>query len=239
MNIKKLLEYSKIDAERREEIKRFQKLEVVEEYHKKSVIIKKARMAIEKLNKDAEEIIKQMQSVSKRYSDVLAQIEEAEKYLDSIQDESEADFYIKNIGNYISTLDRLAEEAKKINEKIVNQRTNCETFMNAGKVATQEAKAIQGEYKEASSVSKKICEEFDKKLEAIAKEIDKEDLDKYKLVASENKYPPIHVLTTKYCYCTMEMPVSVIQRVKSAGWGICPDCGRILISEEMRDNSEK
>lgn len=232
MNIKKLLEYAKVDEERRAEISRFSKIPVVDEYRKKTLIVKKAKAGIEKLNKEAEDLLKQMQSIMNRYSEVLAQLEETEKYIDCIQSESEADFYSKNISSAMAFLDRLTDEAKKVNEKIVSQRTNCSALMSAGKVATKEAKDLQAGYKKEQNNSKQILDEIDQRLLAIAKDIDKEVLEKYKLAVCELKIPPIHILTDHYCRCTMEMPVSVIQKVKSQGWGVCPDCGRILISEE-------
>lgn len=232
MNIKKLLEYSQVDKERRDELVRFSKIKVVEEYRNKSLIVKKAKAGIEKLNKDAEDLLKQMQSVTNRYNEILAQLEETEKYLENIQSEGEAEFYSKNLTNTVSTLERLAEEAKKVNERIISQRKNCEALMKAGKDATKEAKDLQAEYKKEQNNSKQILDRIDQRLAEIAKELDKDDLEKYKLVVSESKYPAIHILTDKYCRCTMEMPVSVIQKVKAQGWGLCPDCGRILISEE-------
>lgn len=233
MDIKKLLEYQSIDVERRNEIKRFQSLDVVKGYNKQRLIIQQATAAVSKLNKDAEETVKQMNSVTERYLEVVELIKDAEKNLEHIEDENEADFYIKNISNYVATLERLADEAKKVSEKIVKQRADYAKFMDAGKNATQEAKKMQDEYKVELDKSKAVRAVFEAKLAVLAKSINPEDLARYNQIAKDDKYPPIHILKNNYCFCRIEMPGSITQKVKSEGWCICPDCGRILVSENI------
>lgn len=233
MDIKKLLEYQSIDVERRNEIKRFQGLDIVKNYNKQRLIIQQATAAVSKLNKDAEETVKQMNSVTERYLEVVELIKDAEKNLVDIEDENEADFYIKNISNYVASLERLAEEAKKVSEKIVKQRADYNKFMDAGKNATQEGKKMQDEYKAELDKSKAVRAGFEAKLTALAKNINPEDLSRYNQIAKDDKYPPIHILKNNYCFCRIEMPGSITQKVKSEGWCICPDCGRILVSENV------
>lgn len=232
MNIKNLLEYAKVDNEFHSGVKAFQKLPIVKEYNANRNLINKAMQAIEKLNKDAEDTIKQMNSVTSRYNEVLTHIQDTEACLMQIEDENEADYYIKRINSYISTLTQLASEAKTISEKIVSQKEQYKKLMDAGKNATKIVKEKKAEYMVCLEEHKKFRTEYESKLETLAKGLTPEELAKYKQVAKDDKYPVIHVLHENYCYCRIEMPGSVTQKVKAQGWGICPDCGRILISED-------
>ncbi len=239
MNIKKLLEYAKVDNEYHSGVKAFQKMPIVKEYNTNRSLINKAMQAIEKLNKEAEDTVKQMNSVMARYNELLTHIQDTEACLKQIEDENEADYYIKRINSYISTLNQLASDAKMISEKIVTQKEQYKRLMETGKAATKIVKDKTKEYAACLEEHKKFRSEYDAKLEALGKDLDTEELEKYRQIAKDDKYPVIHVLRENYCFCRIEMPGSVTQKVKSQGWGTCPDCGRILISEDEYNKATK
>lgn len=234
-----MLEYAKVDAALREDFKEFQKLQVVKDYNSNRNTINKATQAIEKLNGEAADTVKQMNSITARYNETLTHIQDTEAYLKHIEDENEADYYIKLINSYISTLTQLAADAKLVSEKIVAQKEQYKKLMDAGKNATKVVRELKNEYAVLLDEHKKLRAEYDAKLAIIAKDIEPDDLARYKQVAGENKYPVFHVLRENYCFCRIEMPGSVTQKVKAQGWGICPDCGRILISEEEYQKAVK
>ena len=101
MDIKKMLEYQSIDVKRKEEIRRFNKLKVVEDINKAHAIITKAKQALDKLNKEIEDLVSQLNSISSRYKDQFDLLKDTEANLYHIADENEADFYIKTINALI------------------------------------------------------------------------------------------------------------------------------------------
>lgn len=236
MDIKKMLEYQSIDVKRKEEIRRFNKLKVVEDINKAHAIITKAKQALDKLNKEIEDLVSQLNSISSRYKDQFDLLKDTEANLYHIADENEADFYIKTINGYIQTIETLAQEAKRLSEKISNNKTNRDNCMATGKKANTEFLKLKEEYDQEAKKTKEIRGEFEEKLAKIG--LSNEDLEIYKQVAGENKYPVLHVLRDNYCFCRIEMPGSVTQKVKASGWCICPDCGRILISEDAYEKAK-
>ena len=89
---------------------------------------------------------------------------------------------------------------------------------------------------EKMKISDLLREEIEKRLKAIAKDVEKEFIDKYIALKKDKKIPAFVKFDSKVHMCSgcnMELSADTLSKLKKQGdWTECPNCGRILFIED-------
>lgn len=232
MNLKGLLEYQKIEAEMAALNRKFNDEPVVKNYKLLSKRVKDAGVDLDRANADSQEMISIIQSLSDRYQEAMRQLVENQGNLDHIEDEKEADFYIKNVEKLIAVLNALANDIAQANkrvEEIKKQYTNAYTTQQDG---LNKARGLSEEYKRVSDSYKPAIIELQKRQRVAQEGIAAEDMKRYMNLRNSGVKNPLVMVRGNSCGgCFMQVDDSNLSDLDREGYVICPNCGRILYKE--------
>lgn len=234
MNINDLLNYARIDAEMTRLSKAFSEEEAVKTYKLLAARYKEATELITRMNAEAEDIIKQIGGLQERYNDAMAELAEYRQNAASIEDENEADFYSKNVEKLIAVLGALSTEIAALSKRIadIRQQTGkASSVVAETRRRLPEAKKL---YDDKTAEYRPKTEDIRKRLAEAAKAADLgEVLAIYQNLKKSNVKMPIRPISDGVCGgCSMGVDSNTISTIKTTGYVLCPNCGRILYSVE-------
>lgn len=236
MKFDKILEYQEVDKEMTAIEQSFFKNEIYKNFTNNQNKLKAAAQKMEKITQEAWELSQGASKYKEKTENIKKQIDELFSVVDEIEDISEAEHYIKLINSLSDSLALLEKEAEKDKAHGTKINTEWNEILKIGQDLTKTVKQIKPEYDKIYEDVKRQREEIEKRLKAIAKDVEKEFIDKYIALKKDKKIPAFVKFDSKVHMCSgcnMELSADTLSKLKKQGdWTECPNCGRILFIED-------
>ena len=161
--------------------------------------------------------------------EVQPQIEALASQLEKATDQKTADEIIQKllaIRAKIVDVDKKAGKDKIAGESCLAGYAEAQSRGMRAREVHADAKAKVDAKKKENSVQIDVLTNQITKLE---KQVDKVFLDRYKILASDKKFPPLVPISEKSCGgCGMQMSISCIATVEKEEYGKCDNCQRMV-----------
>ena len=223
-NIEKLLAAQKIDKERLRLIHNLEKGKVKVELDKTMQMINDSKACLLQLESEAKALQENYQKIAKIVSDTLAQV----KQTNSTKSED-----LELYSSYLSKLSMLEGQLSDIERRIMQKTA---TFKNT----TVDVAKASAMFKNISKMYEDAKAEGAPKILALEKEfnekvqgVDEKLLIKYRAIrkgkGNDVKDVVVPLTVDNRCQgCFMDVPVAMVNKIKTNGWTSCDECGRII-----------
>ncbi len=230
MNIDKILEYQSVDAELIKVEIDFRGLQICREYNAAVNNFKDAQAGVIKLTNEAEDMVKQIETLAEQYKKFNSQLLDAERESEDIADLKQADFYSRNLEKLMGDMQNLSKQMSVLSTKVDEHRKGYEKALKQGKEAKQKGIELSPLFQKAREDIKPIIEELNKKLAALGRGVEAKTLTHYKQLRAAKKIPAVVPLHGEASCggCFMEMAGNAIVKLKADGFIECPNCSRII-----------
>lgn len=229
MELSAMLAYQSIDKELAKLQSEVMKSPSAREYMTSKHALSVAQEQVLKQNRDAGELIKQMESLIAEYEALEKELKESEEAVPEVADVTGADFFDRNVQKILQQLKNLSSEIAKVSSKIVELNQAHAASMAAGKSAKQKYTAVKGAYEAEVEKLRPAAEELKKKLLEAEKSCSKEFLDSYQRLKKSKVFPVIVPLSGSSCGgCFMELEGDALAALENSPFVFCPSCGRML-----------
>lgn len=223
-NIQKLLSAQKIDKERLQLIQSLEKGKVKTELDKTTQMINNSKACLLQLESEAKVLQDNYQKISKIVSETLASVEKA-----SIKKSEDLELY----SNYLSKLSMLESQLADIERRITQKTTTFKnTTMDVAKASSM-LKNISKMYEDAKNAGAPKLQELEKQFNEKVHGVDEKLVTKYRAVrkskGSDTKDVVVPLTGDNRCQgCFMDVPVAIVNKIKTNGWATCDECNRII-----------
>lgn len=225
--IEKLLNAQKIDNQR---LQKEREIEMIK--HKTLKAAKdfnEARVQLDQLETDAQNLQKDYQTAAKNVEEILTELEKAQK--DQCED---ASFFesLKTDLNYYSS--RLSGIAEKILEKCKIYKTKLPEAEKSRNDCNQLKQAYAEKKKTVDPETQSLEKQFNEAVQGINDELIKTYRTVRKSKGNDGKNVVVPLIAGNQCEgcCKdghfMDVSVATINKIKTNGWAVCEECGRIL-----------
>jgi len=223
-NIEKLLAAQKIDKERLQLIQSLEKGKVKTELDKANQTISNSKNSLLQLEAEAKGLQDNYQKLAKLVADTLAQVEKANN-----GHSEDLDLY----NELLLKLTKLEGQLSEIERRIV-QKTNTfkATSLDVAKASAM-LKNISKMYEDTKNNNAPKIQTLEQEFNEKVKGVDEKLLAKYRAIrkSKEGDIKDVVVPLTgdNRCQgCFMDVPVAMVNKIKTDGWAICDECGRII-----------
>lgn len=223
-NIEKLLAAQKIDKERLQVIQNLEKGKVKTELDKATQTINNSKDSLLQLEAEAKTLQDNYQKLAKIVADTLAQVEKA-----NAGHSEDLDLY----NELLLKLTKLEGQLSEIERRIV-QKTNMfkTTSLDVAKASAM-LKNISKMYEDAKSASAPKIQTLEQEFNKMVQGVDEKLLTKYRAVRKSKgddiKDVVVPLTVDNRCQgCFMDVPVAMVNKIKTNGWTTCDECGRII-----------
>ncbi|MEG1662481.1 MAG: C4-type zinc ribbon domain-containing protein [Clostridia bacterium] len=236
MKFDKILEYQKIDSDLislENEVAKSKERSLLATAKAK---IDSATESIGRLSTEANELLLGYTKLKARIDSLKAKLDEFDGIIDEVDEASEADYYIKQVGGIADEIASLERDAQKDAYHIDEVGENYKRTWDAGMKASENYKQIRGDYDNFVAERQPKVKEINAKLNALKADIPQTLLDIYYAHRQAKKLPAFveydaKTSTCKGCY--MEVANDTKSKLKNPGDYVeCPNCRRILFIAE-------
>ncbi|MCM1404481.1 MAG: C4-type zinc ribbon domain-containing protein [Prevotella sp.] len=223
-NIEKLLVAQKIDKERLQMIQGLEKGKVKMELDKANQTINNSKASLLQLESDAKTLQDNYQKIAKIVADTLAQVDKA-----NTNQSEDLELY----SNYLSKLSMLESQLSDIERRIGQKSAAFKTTTVDVAKASAVLKNISKKYEDAKGAGAPKIQALEQQFNDKVQGVDEKLLAKYRAVrkskGSDTKDVVVPLTVDNRCQgCYMEVPVAMINKIKTDGWTTCDECGRII-----------
>lgn len=193
------------------------------------MVVKKAQEKSAQLEKRAEVMLKDFESLKKTYQDNMAQVQKfISKNLESVS--------AKDLDNIISASNAIINNLGVLEKKLFLEAENFNIALNEFDQAKKQYGAARAKYTEHKQVYDSLLKQKEpeiaaikKELETLEKGIEPKLLTKYKQLRADRLFPAFVKLIDKSCGgCRMELSAAEVEKVKNNGYMECDNCHRII-----------
>ena len=224
-NIEKLLAAQKIDKERLQLMQNLEKSKVKVELDRAKQTIENSKNALLQLESEAKGLQENYQKFAKLVSDTLAQMEKAQK-----SNSEDADLY----DEFLSKLTKAESQLSEIERRIA-QKTNAfkTTTMDVAKNSAM-LKNLTKMYEDAKNALMPKLQVLEKQFDEKVQGVDEKLVAKYRAIRKskagdiKDVVVPLMAGDNRCQGCFMEVPVAMVNKIKTDGWATCDECGRII-----------
>ncbi len=228
----KILEYQKIDGDLLQIEKKIKASNAQKVIDRENNITNDSRNKMKELDKKAEQLLKEFNSLREIMNDNVKNVEILEKQKVEMQDKVRVKTLYDNIKKVNNNLGVIENRLKTLTTAIDNV---LKAFNNARKtieVSKEKRKQAQTELDDISKKYEEKVSDLSSKLETLEKEVDPKLLDSYKRLRT-SKYPPfVQVVEEdgqKRCGgCKSIIPVGRLDKLKTSDYIECESCHRII-----------
>ncbi|HCU56139.1 MAG TPA: hypothetical protein DIC18_02255 [Clostridiales bacterium] len=233
MELSAMLEYQKLDKEMMALESELMQSPIAREYATSKHALAVAQDQVIKQNRDAGDMVKQMEGLIAEYDALEKELKEAESAVPDVADVNGADFFIRNVQKLISQLKNLASEIGKMSAKIVELNQNHAATMAAGKEAKKKFTQCKEPYDVEKEKYRPAAAALQQKIAEAEKNCSEDFLNVYKRLRKMKKFPVIVPLANgRSCGgCYMELAWDTLVTLDSKPFIECPSCGRILYKD--------
>lgn len=229
MDISKIIEYQKKDAELFKIENQLAKSEFKKNYQDMIAVVKKAQEKSSQLENQAGLLLKDFNLLNKTYNENNANVEIlASKDLSKLS-ETEFETLTKNVNALVNNLNILEKKILQIAEKLnisLNEFDTAKKNYGSAKAKYTENKK---KYDELAASKQPEIEKIKGELANMEKSIDSKLIAKYKQHRQDKLFPVFAPLTGRSCgVCMLELSSVEVDKVKSQGYLECDNCHRII-----------
>ena len=223
-NIEKLLAAQKIDKERLHLIHDLEKGKVKMELDKTMQMINNSKACLLQLESEAKTLQENYQKIAKIVADTLAQVEKANA--NSSED-------LEVYSNYLSKLSMLEGQLSDIERRIIQKTSTFKnTTMDVAK-ASAVLKNITKMYDDAKNAGAPKIQALEQQFNEKVQGVDEKLMARYRAVrkskGNDVKDVVVPLTGDHRCQgCFMDVPVAMVNKIKTNGWTTCDECGRII-----------
>ena len=226
--LNELLEYQRTDAELRKIEQELGSGEERKKFVQAKKFIESAREKLEAQEKRASELSNLKESLSARSEELTKALAEYADLDEMIEGGGDVSFYKKNA-------QALADKLRALKADLNRLVADVESAISEYKKLKEQTLVMQKQYREYSEKFKEIkasraqeVDEITKKLNAIAKKIPSDMLEKYQAKRKEKIFPVLVPLNGDRCICGMDFPLA--QQGMLAGGNVieCEHCRRFV-----------
>ena len=227
--IEQLLAYQDADKKLRE----IEKTLSESPERKKAVNAKKyidgVEESVSKLDNKAKELSLAFENALGDQKKLKEQEEELQKSLESIEDENGAEYLIKKADELFSKIKELESRINKISSEIQALMKEYETIKATTKKAQLQYNENAPKYKALKESVQAEVLKVKEELDAISKKVEPELMKRYQAKRADKMYPIVYATRGEHCgACNMELPTSVLGKLKKGEVIDCDQCGRML-----------
>lgn len=232
----KILEYQKIDGDLLQIEKEIKVSQAQKTIDRENNVANDARNKMKDLDKKAEELLKEFNSLREIMNDNVKNIEILEKQKIEMQDKSRVRKLYDNIKNVNNNLGVIENRLKTITNQIDSVLKSFNSARKTIEVSKEKKKRAQQELDNVSKKYETKIEELSAKLATIAKDTDAKMLEIYKRLR-DAKYPPFVQVydedgQNRCGGCKSIIPVGRMDALKSNGHIECENCHRVIYLED-------
>ena len=230
-----ILEIQKLDAQKRKvksSIENSKENKLLQQF---TSVMKEGRTFINNISNASSEMIAEYNELNKRYEILAGKVEIASKQ--TIEKSSP-----ENLAGIISTSNTLASECAIIEQRMRELTEKSTKLLNDYNVAMNQLKNTKQKVDALKEMIAKMQEEInpqisdiDKKIKALEPEVDKDIYEIYKKMREDNIFPVFVGLNGNRCGgCQMELPLSLLEKLKANGKLKCEECHRIILFDDKK-----
>lgn len=231
MDLKKILDYQKIDGEYLKVEKKLRDSEEAKNMALWQKSIKTTGDELVKLNRRTEECFQIFEKNALKYTELKKQIDESLELVAGVEDITEITYYQKNLEKMLAEVTAAEKDAATINAELEEIKKHAESEFKKYNKSIKEYKVSKEAFMALKESLQKEASECLKQLRDLSKEIEPKVMQSYKRVREERKKFPVLVpLNDKNCGgCGMEISGNLEEKF-SGGTELaeCPSCGRII-----------
>lgn len=230
-----ILEIQKLEAQKRKakaSIENSKENKLLQQF---TSVMKEGRNFVNNISNASSEMIAEYNELNKKYEILVGKVDIASK-----QEIEKSN--LENLEGIISTSNSLASECaiieqrmRELTEKSAKLLNDYNVAMNQLKNTKQKVDALKDMIaKMQESINPQILE-IDKKIKALEPSIDKDIYEIYKKACSDNIFPVFVGLNGNRCGgCQMELPLSLLEKLKMNGRLRCEECHRIILFDDKK-----
>ncbi len=223
-NIEKLLAAQKIDKERLQLVQNLENGKVKKELDRTNKLINDSRANVLQLDSDAKVLQENYQKISKIILETLTLIEKT-----NTKQSEDLELY----SSYLSKLSMLESQLADIERRITQKSLAFNNIKNDLLKATSQQKTYLKMYETEKVAGAPKLEALEKQFNENIKGIDEKLIAKYGAVRKSNggntKDVVVPLTGDNRCQgCFMDVPVAIVNQIKTNGWATCEECGRII-----------
>lgn len=223
-NIEKLLAAQKIDKERLQLVQNLENGKVKKELDRTNKLINDSRVNVLQLDSDAKVLQENYQKISKIILETLTLIEKT-----NTKQSEDLELY----SSYLSKLSMLESQLADIERRITQKSLAFNNIKNDLLKATSQQKTYLKMYETEKAAGAPKLEALEKQFNENIKGIDEKLIAKYGAVRKSNggntKDVVVPLTGDNRCQgCFMDVPVAIVNQIKTNGWATCEECGRII-----------
>lgn len=233
MELSAMLEYQELDRAMMALENELMQSPIAREFATSKHALAVAQDQVVKQNRDAGEMLKQMESLIAEYDALEKELTEAESAVPDVNDVTGADFFIRNVQKLVSQLKNLASEIGKMSAKIVELNQSHAATMAAGKEAKKKFTQSKVPYEAEKEKFRPAATELQQKIAVAEKACSEQFLTVYKRLRKMKKLPAVVALKNgRSCGgCYMELAWDTLVTLDKEPFIECPSCGRILYKD--------
>ncbi len=231
--IKNLLAYQEIDA----------KLKAIEtelagsEERKKALSAKKYLDGVEesvyKLDVRAQELNTAYQVALAEQEKLKEQEADFAKTLESVEDETEAEYLLKKASELLGKIKNLNAETTKIANEIQSVLAEYAKIRATTKSAQAQYSEYGKKYNELKASKQEEKSQIEAQLLELKKSVDPTLMEKYLKKRSDKIYPILFEVKGEVCgACNMQLPMSELSKLKNGEIIECDQCRRLLFKSK-------
>ena len=223
-SIEKLLAAQKVDKERLQLIQNLEKGKVKMELDKANQTINNSKASLLQLESEAKTLQDNYKKIAKIVADTLAQVEKA-----NAGHSEDLELY----SNYLSKLSMLEGQLSDIERRIVQKTATFKSTTVDVAKASAMLKNITKMYEDAKGAGAPKIQALEQQFNEKVKDVDEKLLTKYRAIrkskGSDTKDVVVPLTADNRCQgCFMDVPVAMVNKIKTDGWTTCDECGRII-----------
>lgn len=223
-SIEKLLAAQKIDQERLQLIQNLEKGKVKMELDKTNQTINNSKASLLQLESEAKVLQDSYQKLAKIVAGTLEQVEKA-----NASHSEDLELY----SDYLSKLSTLESQLSDIERRIVQKTAAFKsTTMDVAKASAM-LKNITKMYEDAKGKGAPKIQALEQQFNEKVRGVDEKLLAKYRAIrkskGGDTKDVVVPLTADNRCQgCYMDVPVAMVNKIKTDGWVTCDECGRII-----------
>lgn len=194
--------------------------------------IENSKRALLALENDAKMLASMYESVNKNLNEVFDKIKTMEAANKNPSNEEEAAQAVTFMSALLSKVGSYENQLVDMHSKIAAKVTAFEDAKLQVVKAQKGVSVYQAEYEKQKKSIEPSLVKIDAELDKLAKNVDKNLMEKYKQIRKNNKQRVTDVvvaLSNNRCGgCHFELPLSLIHSISAKGYIICEECGKII-----------
>ena len=231
MNLEKLLEYQKEDTQLRKIEEEIRSSEDYKKYAQAHRFMNGAQEKLDTLDRRANELTALLEEIDRRDEEITGEIAEYNGLEDMIKEGGDASFYEKSVRALSDRLRALKAELNKLMGEIKAAGEEYKKFREQTIAMQKQRKEYKEKYEAIRASRAADVDKIKKNLEAIAKDVPPDILQKYAAKSKEKIFPIFVPLTNGCCVCGMDF--SIAQQSKLSGGNVieCEHCHRFVYNK--------